>query len=1216
MERRLLYLCTWLIVFVGLVGSEKLIAQSITIGTSIPPTCVSPGASIAVSFSTSGVFGIGNTFTVQLSDNGGTFPASPVTITSRSVSPSTPTTYTLTGTFPAGASTGGYKIRVVSSVPARTSSTLDIGVQPAAPAAGISSPSGPICQGTPISLTASGNNLKWFGPPNGNLVANNTSSYSPENLAPGTYIYTVTQLVGLCESPGRTITVVVNARPSAPLVTTPQPYCQGNATQQLQPSGAGYRWYNANGTLLPNNGAAPAHNISTPGSTTYLVSAVNNSCESTQRSPLVVNVTNSPTTLAPVSLAYCETSRPSSLTVGGINVKWYSDANGINQITAPSPPVAPGAYTYYVRQFDSNNCGSAPSAYGVRVLATPAAPAVSPADLTRCLNDAPRQLSISSALPGSTITWFDNAGTTLPSAPVPPTSATGTITYRVQQTTTDGCTGPRATVLFTVNSVPAAPNVTPPAAFCEGRTPPTLSASGSGALRWYGQNATGGNFTNTPPLVNNNQVGTANYYVSQVVNNCESPRTAIPVTVKDTPGSPGVSNLAFCQNSPAPGLNATTVPNASLQWATSASGPYSSTPPSVPNGTAQTINYYVFQQLDGCDGPQAILSVTVRPLPSAPSTTPLNLCHNGPTRSVQAQGVNLRYYDPSGNLSGNTPSPPTNNVGTFTYQVTQTINDCEGPRSPLTVNVFALPSAPGVSDLAYCQPQTDQPSQSVGPVTAQGQNLRWYNTDGNLFGGGAPTPPIDQPRSIRYLVSQTVNNCEGPRSTLTVTVRTTSAPVVSVTSVSYCRNDQATPLQATAEPGASLRWLDPNNNLTNDAPTPITLNVTAPGGRVFYVYQIGANGCYSPRSSIRLFVNTNPTLSLLGSTTVNLGRTASLQLRFTGVPPFNYTLSDGTAGVANDTIATVGVMPPQTTVFQVASVTNICGQGLPGNPATATVFVRVPTIITGALPSSVVCAGTGFFVPFTTSGDFNPGNIFRVEIATDTTSRASTTVGIGTTQVGPIGVSIPSSLSAGLYYVRVVGSNPGIAVRGKPSPVLLNVRPLPSATLSGTQDVYEGSVAKLNVAFTGDGPWVFAYADSLRSMTVTTNANPHTLEVSPIKTNTYRLLSVLNNCGDGNASGTAIVRVLPLLGIEDDHLSESVKAFPVPTTSVLTIDIDLPLQQNPANLSLTDIGGKTFLQHKTRSRQTTLDLSNQPAGLYLLKIQVGDKQTTRRIVKQ
>ena len=74
-------------------------------------------------------------------------------------------------------------------------------------------------------------------------------------------------------------------------------------------------------------------------------------------------------------------------------------------------------------------------------------------------------------------------------------------------------------------------------------------------------------------------------------------------------------------------------------------------------------------------------------------------------------------------------------------------------------------------------------------------------------------------------------------------------------------------------------------------------------------------------------------------------------------------------------------------------------------------------------------------------------------------------------------------------------------------------------------------------------------------------------------------------------------------------------AHPVPTSRVLVVELDLPLLRDPAELSLTNMQGRSVLQHITRSRRTELDLSAQPNGLYVLRIQVGDRRTVRKVVK-
>jgi len=89
--------------------------------TSIPPVpTVCAGNSVSIAFSTTGSFGAGNQFTVQLSDATGSFAAPLATATGAS-SP-------ISLTIPTTVATGSYKIRVISSNPAVVSDTVDVNV--------------------------------------------------------------------------------------------------------------------------------------------------------------------------------------------------------------------------------------------------------------------------------------------------------------------------------------------------------------------------------------------------------------------------------------------------------------------------------------------------------------------------------------------------------------------------------------------------------------------------------------------------------------------------------------------------------------------------------------------------------------------------------------------------------------------------------------------------------------------------------------------------------------------------------------------------------------------------------------------------------------------------------------------------------------------------------------------------------------------------------
>lgn len=1023
--------------------------------------------------------------------------------------------------------------------------------------------------------------------------------------------------------------LTVKPLPAGPVATTPPSYCEGDPNPAplvatASPGGI-LNWYstNQNGGVASGKPNIPDTNV--PVNTAYYVSQTVNGCEGS-RTAIAVTVLATPA--KPIVAGpppVCSGSPVGSLSATasqGNTLHWWGEnQQGGSPSSTPSTVSNTRSATYYVSQVSNvGGCDSPRTPISVQIKPIPGAP-TAPDPGVFCLNRPTRKLTATATEPNAALSWYDAGDKLLSGAPEPPTSATGVTTYYVRQTL-DGCLSTdRKTIQVTVNKTPDLPTVSKQADLCEGTLNKALSAAGT-ALKWYDDNLTGGTASASASIVKTtgSYVGkTTNYYVTQTQNGCESDRATIPVRVKDTPDKPGTTSVDFCQGAQPPTLTVALTANASPNWfgTDATGGTASATPPVLGNSLVGTTVYYVSQTLDGCPGPRASLNVRVKPLPGQPGVSPAAFCNNQPIEPLRANGERLKWYDVTENLIGtNAPSPATNTVGDQFYKVSQTNGDgCEGPKATLKVTIKPLPGQPSVANLSFCQAQADQPAQNVPVLTAGGQNLRWYNPDGNPF-PNAPKPAIDQAGVQTYQVSQTVDNCEGGRATLQVTVNTIAAPTVAKSLVSYCINEKASPLQATIAPGATAQWRDPYDRLTTDAPTPSTLNTNIdPAGDRFFVYQIGSNGCFSARSTIRVVVNTTPTLSLVAPITdVNLGLKVPLKLTFTGSAPYSYTISGGYTGTSRTNDTTIAVLPRGNTTYQVTAVTNGCGIGLPGNPATAAVTVRVPTVATGPLASSTLCAGTSLTVPFTTTGQFNPGNSFRFELVstTDTSKKYDIPATAGTS---PITATLPLTIPGGQYAVRVKALNPEVGITGTSSPTPLTVRSLPSATLTGTQSIYEGTPANLTITFGGDGPWALTYADSVRSYSVVTAVNPFVAEVRPARTITYRITSLTNSCGTGPMSGTANVSVLPLLGVDDNSLDPLVTAYPVPTGRSLTVELDLPLTRNPAELSLMDMQGRPVLQHTTRSRRTELDLSAQPSGFYILRIRVGDRHTVRKVIK-
>lgn len=173
---------------------------------------VCAGQPLAVSYTATGVFAVGNAFTAQLSDASGSF-ASPVVIGTRSGTGSG----TIAATIPATTLPGtGYRVRVVSSVPAVTGtdngSNLTINSVPTSSASTTLSTIylgyGP----QTATLTATGGaTYTWAANQTPAYLSGTTGSslaFAPQ--AGGTYIFTVTATSAAGCSASTGVTVVVN----------------------------------------------------------------------------------------------------------------------------------------------------------------------------------------------------------------------------------------------------------------------------------------------------------------------------------------------------------------------------------------------------------------------------------------------------------------------------------------------------------------------------------------------------------------------------------------------------------------------------------------------------------------------------------------------------------------------------------------------------------------------------------------------------------------------------------------------------------------------------------------------------------------------------------------------------------------------------------------------------------------------------------------------
>ena len=82
-----------------------------------------------------------------------------------------------------------------------------------------------------------------------------------------------------------------------------------------------------------------------------------------------------------------------------------------------------------------------------------------------------------------------------------------------------------------------------------------------------------------------------------------------------------------------------------------------------------------------------------------------------------------------------------------------------------------------------------------------------------------------------------------------------------------------------------------------------------------------------------------------------------------------------------------------------------------------------------------------------------------------------------------------------------------------------------------------------------------------------------------------------------------------------------VNVYPNPTTGIFTINLKesarpLRVLESVSNLQITDITGKTIKQLSIDSYQLSIDLTNQPAGIYFVKIQTESNIIIKKIIKE
>ncbi|ADB36554.1 T9SS type A sorting domain-containing protein [Spirosoma linguale] len=220
--------------------------------------------------------------------------------------------------------------------------------------------------------------------------------------------------------------------------------------------------------------------------------------------------------------------------------------------------------------------------------------------------------------------------------------------------------------------------------------------------------------------------------------------------------------------------------------------------------------------------------------------------------------------------------------------------------------------------------------------------------------------------------------------------------------------------------------------------------------------------------------------------------------------------------------------------------------------------------------------------------------------------------GAGTTVAPPVNTEQAGKIN---YYVTQTGNG----CEGPKATLEVDVRPLATATITGSQTILQGQPASLKVTLSGDSPWSFSYRDSTTAgpgtvQTIQTSATSYTVAIKPVQSTAYYLTSVSNGCGRGILAGSAaVVTVIPLLAMEEPP--GDVVIYPVPAAATLTVQIPGLSSKKPATLRLTTETGTIVMEQETTREHSILNVSTYPAGMYVLQVYVGSQVVSKRVVK-
>jgi len=552
--------------------------------------------------------------------------------------------------------------------------------------------------------------------------------------------------------------------------------------------------------------------------------------------------------------------------------------------------------------------------------------------------------------------------------------------------------------------------------------------------------------------------------------------------------------------------------------------------------------------------PQNDCSVLTPATPTI-SNASFTYCQNatsaGTISATAINGNSLQWYTTAigGTATTTTPSIATTTNGTTNYYVAQKepTQGCESNRAIITVNINALPT---LSAITGTLSTTVGNSATLTNTTSGGAWSSADNTIATISSSGVVSAVKAGVVTITYTFTNS-NNCSNQVSALfTVTANNTIvAPVISAaTTTTFCDGQNVV---LSSNDAASIQWYKDGNSITNA--TSQTYTATSSG--TYKVVKTSSNNS-AASNEIIVTVNALPTLSAItGTLSTTVGNSATLTNTTTGGV---WSSADNTiATISNSGVVSAVKVGVVTITYTFTNSNNCSNQVSALFTVTANNTIVAPVI--SAATTTTFCEGQNVVLSSNDAASiqwYKDGNSIA-----NATSQTYTATSSGTYKV-----------------VKKSGNN---SVSSNEIIVTVNEKP---ATPSITRDNNN-----LLSSFSGTNNW---YKESTIIPNETNNL------YRPTSGGNYTVKAINKGCESSLSSSYNFL----ITYIGDLNGEEYLHIGPNPFLNSVSISYHLKSNDHLTAKIYSVATGQIVYQIKNIKNNTTLNLSNLPAGGYLFNL--------------